>query len=94
MSATGRFQAGQAGGPRSGSVDTLHDRASVGDLSSLAPLVRSYEKVMPVRLPMECLARPLVLFGPLKERITEALLAREDKQFVCCVPRKLPASVL
>lgn len=45
--------------------------------------IRSYEMVVPVTIAM---ARPLILFGPLKERMTDLLL--QDPQFATCVPRE------
>lgn len=44
---------------------------------------RTYEIVHPVTLKM---ARPLIIFGPLKERITEELLKSEE--FATCIQRK------
>ncbi|CAL8103018.1 unnamed protein product [Calicophoron daubneyi] len=43
--------------------------------------IRSYEIVVPVTI---SLARPLLLFGPLKERIIDTLL--QDPKFATCVP--------
>ncbi len=50
-----------------------------------ARLSRTYEIDRPVNLKM---ARPLILFGPLKERITEELLQRPS-EFATCIQRTL-----
>lgn len=48
-------------------------------------LSRTYEIVHSVTLKM---ARPLIIFGPLKERITEELLRSDE--FATCIQRKFP----
>ncbi|KAA3672832.1 discs large protein 2 [Paragonimus westermani] len=44
-------------------------------------VIRSYEPVMPITIN---LTRPLLIFGPLKERVIDALL--QDPKFATCVP--------
>ncbi|KAF5406291.1 Disks large 1 tumor suppressor protein [Paragonimus heterotremus] len=63
--------------PLSGLPNNL-DTVSEGEPMDV---IRSYEPVVPITIN---LARPLLIFGPLKERVIDALL--QDPKFATCVP--------
>ncbi|CAH8646743.1 unnamed protein product [Schistosoma mattheei] len=58
---------------RTGSLDGVNQNRH--------PIIRSYDLVVPVTISM---ARPLIFFGPLKDRIIDELLLH-DSQFTTCV---------